>query len=301
MLLSAPEKWNGVAKGNLRKVLSIIHVETITKTKEEKVVHSSHMMKCIVINLPRAEDRREAMRKQFEALGIEFEIFEATDWRDLDEEDWTLVDRKARDREGRRPLSDGMVACHLSHRKALESVAAGEDELAAVFEDDVTLAPEIGGALNALARLYASGWEFDFVFLHRHNTDKPFAPLKRVDEGIRLGITKFSDWGTQSYVVSKKGAKRFLQNCPKIIHQIDHTLHAYWETGLNVFSLETPAVFDGNEAGGHSFLQEAADARPSRNFWKLGRRVLSNLREEVLKRVCFYRKVRSAGNGGDAG
>ena len=256
-------------------------------------------MKCIVINLPRAQARREAMRKQFDALVMEYEIFDATDWRDIGEEDWALVDRESRDREGRRPLSDGMIACHLSHRKALEGVAAGDDEFAAVFEDDVTLAPEIGGALDALARLYASGWEFDFVFLHRHNTDKTFAPLKRVDSGIRLGITKFSDWGTQSYVVSKKGARRLLERFPKIINRTDHTLHAYWESGLNVFSLETPVVFDGNEAGGHSFLQEAKSSRPSRNFWKLGYRALSHLREEVLKRIYFYRKVQNAKNSGD--
>ena len=265
------------------------------------MTHAPRAMKCFVINLPRAEDRRRAMSRQFDALGTKFEIFDATDWRDLNEEDWALVDRISREMEGRRPLSDGMIACHLSHRKAMKSVAEGEDELTAIFEDDVTLAPEIGGALDALARLYASGWEFDFVFLHRNSKDKTFAPLKRVDAGIRLGITKFSDWGAQGYVVSKKGASRFLNNCPRIVHQIDHTVHAYWETGLNVFSLETPVVFDGNEAGSHSFLQEAADSRPSRNLWKLGRRALSNLREEVLKRVCFSRKVRSAGNSGDSG
>ena len=263
------------------------------------MTHAPRAMKCIVINLPRAEARREAMSRQFDALGIEFEILDGIDWRDLGEEDWALVDRESRDREGRRPLSDGMIACHLSHRKALEGVAAGEDELAAVFEDDVTLALEIDGALDALARLYASGWGFDFVFLHRNDTDKPFTSLERGDAGVRLGITKFSDWGTQGYVVSKKGASRFLKNCPRIVHQIDHTLHAYWETGLNVFSLETPVVIDGNEAGGHSFLQETAVSRPRRNFWKLGRRALSNLREEALKRVYFSRKVRSAGKAGD--
>ena len=262
--------------------------------------HAPRAMRYIVINLPRAEARREAMRKQFEALDMKFEIFDAIDWRDLGEEDWALVDRASRDMEGRRPLSDGMVACHLSHRKALEGVAAGEDELATVFEDDVTLAPEIGEALDALARLYASGWGFDFVFLHRQRLDKPFALFKSVDPGVRLGITKFSDFGALGYVVPKKGARRFLKNCPRIVHQIDHTLHAYWETGLNVFSLETPVVFHGNEAGEHSFLQEAADSRPSRNFWKLGRRALSNLREEVLKRAYFSRKVRSAGKAGDA-
>ena len=265
----------------------------------ETVVDTPLAMDCIVINLPRAQARLQVMRRQFEAAGLEFEVLEAIDWRDLGEEDWTLVDRKARDREGRRPLSDGMIACYLSHRKALEDFAAGEDELVAVFEDDVTLAPEIGDALDALARSYASGQEFDIVFLHRNRMDKPFAPLKSVDVDIRLGITKFSDWGAQGYLVSKKGAKRFLQNCPKIVHQIDHTLHAYWENGLNVFSLEAPVVFDGNEAGGHSFLQEAKSSRPNRNLWKLGHRVFAHLREEILKRVYFYRKVWRAKNNGD--
>ena len=62
-------------------------------------------MKRFVINLPRAEARRRAMRRQFDNLNMEFEIFDAIDWRDLSEEDWALVDRKSRDMEGRRPLS----------------------------------------------------------------------------------------------------------------------------------------------------------------------------------------------------
>ena len=220
------------------------------------MTHAPRAMRCIVINLPRAEERRRAMSRQLDAIDMEFDILDDIDWRDLNKENWALVDRESRDMEGRRPLSDGMIACYLSHRKALEGVVAGDDELVAVFEDDVSLSPEIGSVLEALARLYASGWEFDFVFLHRHSKDKPFAPLKRVDAGIRLGITKFSDWGTQSYVVSKKGAVRLLKRYPRIVNRTDHTLHAYWENGLNVFSLETPVVFNGNEAGGHSFLQK---------------------------------------------
>lgn len=263
------------------------------------MTHAPRAMRCIVINLPRAEARRRSMHRQFDALRMEFEILDGIDWRDLSEREWALVDRKSRDMEGRRPLSDGMVACHLSHRKALAEAAAGDDELVAIFEDDVTLEPEIGGVFEALTRLYASGWEYDFVFLHRHSMDKTFAPLKRVDVSIRLGITKFSDWGTQSYVVSKKGAARLLKNYPKIVNRTDHTLHAYWENGLNVFSLETPVVIDGNEAGGHSFLQEAKDSRPNRNFWKLGNRAFAHLREEILKRASFYRKVWNAKYSGD--
>ena len=239
------------------------------------------------------------MFKQFNALDMEFEILNAVDGRNLTEQDWMLIDTKSRDLEGRRPLSQGMIGCHLSHRKALESVAAGGDELVAIFEDDITLAAECGVVLQALMRLYSSGWEFDIIFLHRNKRDKAYVPLKRVDDGIRLGITKFSDWGAQGYVASKKGADRLLKRYPRIVHRNDHTLHAYWESGLNIFSLETPVVFHGNEAGDHSFLQEGAPFRPNRNFRKLGYRVFSHIREEILKRIFFFRKVWNTKNRKD--
>ena len=236
------------------------------------------------------------MVKQFNALDMEFEILDGVDGRNLTDQDWMLVDTKSRDMEGRRPLSQGMIGCHLSHRKALEGVAAGDEELVALFEDDVTLATEISVVLQALMRLYSSGWEFDIVFLHRHRTDKAYVPLKRVDDGIRLGVTKFSDYGALGYIVSNKGAYRLLERYPRIVHQADHTLHAFWETGLNIFSLETPVVFHGNEAGDYSFLQEGAQFRSNRSFLNIGHRVFTHFREEILKRICFYRKVWTATN-----
>ena len=75
-------------------------------------------MQVLCINLARASDRRAAMIEQFRRLGMEFEIFSATDWQDLDEADFALVDAETRRRQGRRPLSDGMIACALSHRRA---------------------------------------------------------------------------------------------------------------------------------------------------------------------------------------
>ena len=255
--------------------------------------HGPIRMKCLIINLPRATARREAMIRQLNNLHIEFELLDAIDGRNLTKHDWTLVDKKSRDLEGRRPLSQGMVGCHLSHRKALEIVASGHDELVAIFEDDISLKTECVTVFQALTELYSSGWEFDFVFLHRNRPDKVWVPLKRVDAGIRLGITKFSDWGTQGYVVSKKGASRLLERYPKIIHRTDHTFHAYWEHRLSVFSLETPVVFHGNEAGAHSFLEETAYLRPNRNLLMLGHRVASHCREEILKRIFFFRRVRN--------
>ncbi|MCY4559499.1 MAG: glycosyltransferase family 25 protein [Chloroflexi bacterium] len=258
------------------------------------MVHVPSKMKCIIINLPRANARREAMYKQFcslDPLDVQFEFLSGVDGRNLTEQDWALVDTTSRDREGRRALSQGMIGCHLSHRKALDIVATGDDELVAIFEDDVTLSKDLVTVLHALSRLYSTGYEFDFVFLHRRRVDKPFVALKRADESITLGITKFSDHGALGYVASKRGATRLLKRYPRIVHQADHTLHAYWESGSNVYSVETPVVFHGNDAGDHSFLQEGAAFRPNRNFRRLGHRALTLCREEVLKRIFFYRKL----------
>ena len=63
-------------------------------------------MQVLCINMPRASDRRVAMIKQFRRLGMAFEIFSATDWRNLDEADFPPVDAEARWRQGRRRQRD---------------------------------------------------------------------------------------------------------------------------------------------------------------------------------------------------
>ncbi|MDE0371169.1 MAG: glycosyltransferase family 25 protein [Rhodospirillales bacterium] len=252
------------------------------------------IVKCVVINLPRAKARLQAIAGQFNQLNIDFETLEATDWRDLNEQDYKNVDHDARDREGRRALSPGMVACHLSHRRAIADVASGEPDLTAIFEDDVVLAANIGTVLRTLQEAYSAGSDFDLVFLHRNKTYLQFVVLETIDENVKLGITKYSDWGAHGYVISKTAAGKLLSRYPRIVHRCDHTLHAHWESGLNVFSLHEPVVSHGNDAGDHSFLQEGSHQRVHWSVPKLPRRAASILREEVLKRRYFRQKLKKA-------
>jgi len=251
-------------------------------------------VKCVVINLPRAKARLRAIAGQFNQLSIDFETLEATDWRDLNKQDYENVDQDARNKEGRRALSPGMVACHLSHRRAIAEVASGGPDLTAIFEDDVTLAPNIASVLQTLQEAYSAGSNFDLVFLHRNKTYLRYVVLETIDRNVKLGITKYSDWGAHGYVISKLGAGKLLNRYPKIIHRCDHTLHAYWESGLNVFSLHEPVVSHGNVAGDHSFLQEGSRQRVQLSVPKLPRRAASILREEILKRRYFRQKLKRA-------
>ena len=236
------------------------------------------------------------MTGQFKRLDIEFETLQATDWRDLAKHDYENVDREARDKEGRRPLSPGMIACHLSHRRAIATVASGQHDLTAIFEDDVTLAPNIANVLQSLQRAYSLGVNFDIVFLHRIKTYRQYTVLRSIDDNVKLGVTKYSDRGALAYLISKNAAVQLLKRYPRVVHQLDHTLHAYWETGLSVFSLEHPVVMHGNEAGRHSFLQESVGEKRSWSVQRLPRRFRSILREEILKRRFFRRKLDHAAN-----
>ena len=250
-------------------------------------------VKCVVINLPRAKARLRAIAGQFNQLNTDFETLEATDWRDLNELDYEHVDREARDKEGRRALSPAMIACHLSHRRAIAAAMRGQSDLTAIFEDDVTLAPSLPSVLQMLKRAHSAGLNFDIVFLHRIKTYLQFVTLKEIDDGLKLGVTKYSDRGALGYVISRGAAGKLFRRYPKMVHQLDHTLHAYWESGLDVFSLKDPVVFHGNEAGSHSFLQETAGGRSSRPARTLPPRFRSLLREEVLKRKFFRRRINS--------
>ncbi len=260
---------------------------------------AEHSMRCIVINLPRASIRRRSIQQQFDSLEINFELLEAVDWRDLSNQERMLVDRRAREREGRRPLSDGMIACHLSHRKAIECVARGNEDFTAIFEDDVKLAPQIKSVFSILECADRPAKSFDILFLHRNKTSLPYLPVHKLDENYSFGAVKYCDWGAQSYIMSKTGARRFLDFYPKIIHRCDHTLHEYWDNGLKIFSLDPPVAFHENEDTRVSFIREAAATRPPRSLLKYPHRVRSLVREEVRKRLAFYRLARTRTRNGE--
>ena len=251
----------------------------------------SRPMKLVVINLPRAKSRRAAMEVQLDRLGLEAEFHPGTDWRDLTEADGLEVDHESRARQGRRPLSPGMIACHLSHRRVLRNIACGAEEQVAVLEDDAELAPDLTTVLLAL-----EGWprraEFDLVFLHRNRPQLPFWPVASVDHRLRTGLVKYCDWGTQSYVITREAARKFLARHPRIIHRTDHTLHGYWLNGLNVVYLDPPVISHGAGETGGSLLQESAKVRPPRPPRGRVRRVGSHVSEEVRKRVCYFRRRR---------
>ncbi len=245
-------------------------------------------MQVLCINLARASDRRAAMIEQFRRLGMEFEIFSATDWQDLDEADFALVDAETRRRQGRRPLSDGMIACALSHRRALHYMIAKGFEKVAIFEDDATLDPDTMHALETIEQMDFSA---DIVFLHRNKSVDRFVPLARLSDRYQLGLVRFSDSGTIGYVITRAAACSFLEQVPRIIHQADHSFHAYWLHGLRTFTLDPPVVHHSKILGPRSLLKEAPRRCHQRDVVSVTRRIRSVIAEAIQMRHAFYRRT----------
>ena len=103
-------------------------------------------MKAYLINLDRAADRLAHMRREFAAVGLEFERVPAIDGATLGAD---IVEDFRRNRTESKP--DGWmppeIGCFLGHFETWTRVAQGADEWAAVFEDDVHLSKDVSALL----------------------------------------------------------------------------------------------------------------------------------------------------------
>ena len=202
-------------------------------------------MDCYVISLQRAWERREHVESEFGRVNLPFRFFDAVDGTRLTEEALTNVDRKARRKRVMPPLDNSALACLLSHTSVFRDLIRSGSDMAAVFEDDCLLSPDIH---DVLAALETGPADFDAVMLHqrrgRSDPIKRFHPVRQVTSGHVIGRVRFHDFGANGYVITRRGAEHMLREFPRPVHEIDWILPRFWENGmLNVYYLNPPVVF----------------------------------------------------------
>jgi len=106
-------------------------------------------MKTYVINLQRAKERRDYIERHLTALGLEYEIVDAVDYKQISQEAFLQLSDAAA--VASNPcLTQGAIACALSHRKAYEIIASRPDEVALVLEDDAMLPSNVKSIISRL-------------------------------------------------------------------------------------------------------------------------------------------------------
>ena len=195
-------------------------------------------MRCVVINLPVAWERREAIDHEFRKVGLEYELWPAVDGHSLTDADRAAIDHRTRERLGLRPMDDSSTACLLSHYAVLRHLVESGDEMLAVFEDDARLHPGIVDVLDALD---GKAGKFDVVKLQRRDS-APYFPVHQLTPAHSLGRLKYYDRGGDGYVITRRAAVHLLERFSVTHWEIDQIIPRFWDNGLRNILYVNPAV-----------------------------------------------------------
>ena len=162
-------------------------------------------MQSYVINLDRSPDRLRYFQQQAASIGLAFERIAAVDGKQLSDDQIAEVRSTSFQFQ---PIDVGNIGLLRSHQMAWQRLLDSDQPHAAVFEDDVILAPSIARTLTAID---ARQPEFDVIkletTLRRVVCSKQSVALDSGDE-----LKSLLTWhgGTAGYVISRRGAEHLL-------------------------------------------------------------------------------------------
>lgn len=237
-------------------------------------------MRAIYLNLDHVDNRRAWMEAQSAALGVNLERFAAVNGQDLDPD----VDRSA-------GVSDGAVACFLSHRAVWADIAAADDPHVAVFEDDVLFSPDAPAFIND------DGWipeDADIVHLERERKlvsvyGRPSAHA----HGRQLYRLHGECAGTAAYVISRRCAEFLCENFTEIDQEFDQILFdGRFVDELTIYKM-TPAMCIQDQYLENPRFEKSIEREPypmtvdvKRNkFFREVDRLFRQLRSETILRL----------------
>lgn len=189
----------------------------------------------LIISLSRAVERRNTLARQLVGFGLDFDFMDAVDAHDLTDHDYEIYNRRRRRIFMGKDLYPGEIACMLSHRKAMQRVAA-TDRPWIVLEDDVVLSTDWSYVIHALMAR-RDEWEFVRFFgdgKHATRLQRRLVPLGRDYWLTRMST---SPGGAHAYLITPSGARRILRCLRYTATPIDTLMGQPWKTGLGALSV----------------------------------------------------------------
>jgi glycosyl transferase family 25 len=175
-------------------------------------------------------DRRRRMAEQLDPLGLEWSFFDAC----TSPSPALAYDPERAEQVHGRPLTQGEVGCFSSHYE-LWRWFAGESgaDLLVILEDDLIIDPVF---FARLAEARAAMGTIDYLRLYA----KVPAGVRREGPFLQRHVARFSGraYGTQAYLLTRGGARRFLHAIRRIERPIDDEMDRFW-----VHRLPIRAVF----------------------------------------------------------
>ncbi|WJR81418.1 glycosyltransferase family 25 protein [Bradyrhizobium sp. NP1] len=184
----------------------------------------------VVISLPKATERRCRIAAMFDGTGIRWRYFDAHD--SLQHAGLQYDPDEVRRRFGR-TLSGPEVAICSSHVAVLDQhLKYGTSDYVLVLEDDVIYDTDF--PIEKFGTVCAEkGLDYIRLFGKHHAESIPLTFF------FDRQIVRFktSPTGAQAYLMSKTGARLFLESFRSIDQPVDLALDSFWRTRLPIYSI----------------------------------------------------------------
>jgi GR25 family glycosyltransferase involved in LPS biosynthesis len=173
----------------------------------------AHIDDIWIINLDRATDRWENMRKQTARLGDMVHRYSAMDGKTITERDSLIKEGVGKivtvdGTKWDKIINKGAVGCWLSHKRLLQQLADQDrqnDYGHLILEDDVQIPEDFLSGHDTWAKLsknIPADWDMVYLGLYPEATGTPIA-----DNIVKLQPLGYAQWGTHAYLVKHGSIK----------------------------------------------------------------------------------------------
>lgn len=181
------------------------------------------MIATYVISLESSRERRAVIRDRLDALAVPFRFFDAVDGRKMTGDALMKVAPKGGvDYCGM--LTPSEIGCALSHLLAIREIAEGQDEYAAVLEDDVLVSPEARKFFDK--KLLSSLPGFDILQLMGFDTKQKARLTLNVGnvEGYQICALPRCHYSMAGLIYTREAARLIDTNITEITAPIDNMI-----------------------------------------------------------------------------
>jgi GR25 family glycosyltransferase involved in LPS biosynthesis len=242
------------------------------------------------INLKKRTNKKNFMKKQFHNSGLNAKFINAVDGNKLNKKEIIkkgILTKNAKSNAHPFGISKPEIGCFLSHIKLWKKLANSQSKnLFLIFEDDAKIKAKKKGFIKLAKNLPA---DFDICNLNHRKCHETKIYSKH--------ISYFTDeaYGTTSYFISKKGAKKLLKYCLPIKMALDEQINELTlQKKINTYISTKNFIIECSDISGKNYLfksdihsREIINNRNKR-FIILGRaRTGSNLLKSFLESHHF--------------
>ena len=189
-------------------------------------------MKAFLINLERAKDRLISCKKEFDKIGLNFDVVKAVDG------EIVLPNREKISKfsyilKHGKKINPREVACYSSHLKALKMFLDSSEEYGLICEDDIEFNDNF---LIVLKECFRTNHKFDILRLagSENKTKEKGNPIKlfKLEKNHYLSLNMTYKPIAACYLINRKAAKSILEKM-KVMHlPYDYALDRDWLLGV---------------------------------------------------------------------